>query len=430
MLVNEKDAESINVTIHNARDNFKDRQILLFGCTLFSSTIEKALNDSGYKTNAFIDNSKNKIGTKCMGINVYAPAEFLKSGIEKCFIIICSKYHNEMKKQLLDLGCTEEQILDIPVSESIGIVSDNEDSFEKSVVDVKKGYELYKKIYEEGRKVFLCPYPGTGDVYMACAHLQSFVEAINCKNYILVVTKNKCEKVASLFMDAPVLTISQNDSDLILKAWEFLGNNVVDLKPLLYWGWRTKRFLHSDRYPQITFYENYCFDVFGFKNRPILSTPKRINGGEDLKKCIKSNKLIEGKSVIIAPYAGSYDSSIHNEEWEKLVKYIKMLGYEVYTNCADNEKPIKGTIPIFFSYEIAIPLLEYAGVFISVRSGLCEVVSSADCKQIVIYENGFEASSINYFSIGKMGLNQNCIELVVDSDGKWIDSVAKKLRDN
>lgn len=430
MLVNEKDVESINATIHKARDNFQGRQILLFGCTLFSLTIEKALNDAGLKAYAFIDNSKNKIGTKCMGINVYAPDEILNSGVEKYFIIICSKYHNEMKKQLLDQGCVEEQILDISVSESIGIVSDNEDSFNKSVADIKKGYELYKKIHEEGRKIFLCPYPGTGDVYIACAHLKSYVETANCKKYILVVTKSKCEKVAGLFEDIPVLTISQMDSDLILKAWEFLGNDVMDLKPLLYWGWRTKRFLHSGRNPQITFYENYCYDVFGFKNRPRLSTPAKINDGEALNECIEKNKLVEGKSVIIAPYAGSFDSSIHNEEWEKLVECLKLLGYEVFTNCADNEKPIKGTTPIFFSYEIAIPLLEYAGVFISVRSGLCEIVSSADCKQIVIYENGFEASSINYFSINKMGLNNNCIEMVVDSDGKWVDSIANKLRDN
>lgn len=429
MLVKEKDIESIYAAIHNTRYKFQGKQILLFGCTLFASTIEKALNDAGYKADAFIDNSKTKIGSMCMGIPVYAPGEVLERNIEKYFIIICSKYHNEMKKQLLDLGCVKEQILDISVSESVGIVSDDEKSFDRSIADIKNGYELYRDIYEAGTKIFLCPYPGTGDVYLACAHLKSYAEATNCNKYVLVVTKNKCERVARLFGNIPVLTINQDDADLILKAWEFFGNDVVDLKPLLYWGWRTKRFLHSDRCPQITFYENYCFDVFGFKNRPKLSTPIHTYDRDVLRECIERYILIEGKSVIIAPYASSYDSEIDCQAWEKLVEKICSLGYKVYTNCAGDETPIKGTNAIFFSYEIAIPLLEYAGTLISVRSGLCEIVSSAKCKQIVIYENGFEASSINYFSIKKMGLNRSCIEMVFDSDEKWIDSIVSELRD-
>ena len=46
----------------------------------------------------------------------------------------------------------------------------------------------------------------------------------------------------------------------------------------------------------------------------------------------------------------------------------------------------------------------------------CDIVSSANCKMVIIYENGFNASRYEYFSLRKMGLNDSVEEFVFDND--------------
>ena len=95
--------------------------------------------------------------------------------------------------------------------------------------------------------------------------------------------------------------------------------------------------------------------------------------------------LKKGRTVILAPYAGSFQSNIPSEAWERLVHSLKSMGYDVCTNCyGEKERPIKNTIPIQFSYEEGIPLIEYAGGFVAVRSGLCDILSQANCSMVIL----------------------------------------------
>ena len=408
----------IKKEIECVKEAMCSRRILLFGCTLFSETISDALCMVGCEPYAFIDNNAAKVGQKCMGLNIYAPSDILQGTIDNYFIIICSKYHNEMKRQLMLAGIKEDQILDIPVSESLGEVSDSIESFNISVSSVKKGFELYQSINKDEYTVFLCPYPGTGDVYLACAHLRAYVQEIECGKYKLLVTKENCRKVAELFGELQVEVINEEDANLLLKAWEFLGSELMNIKPLLYWGWRTKRFLHADKHNQITFYDNFCYDAFGFKNRVAIDNPSSSGDKTALRNYIEKYGIKEGKTVIVAPYAGSFISQIKQDEWEEVTERLKQIGYTVFTNCSDNEKEIEGTKRIFFPYKIAIPLLEYSGMFIGVRTGLCEILSSAKCNQVIVYESGFAASDYEYFSIKKMGLNSSVNEVVYGRNEK------------
>lgn len=56
------------------------------------------------------------------------------------------------------------------------------------------------------------------------------------------------------------------------------------------------------------------------------------------------------------------------------------------TNCAGkHEKPIKGSKAIQIPLDQAAVFVEWFGYFISVRAGLCDIVSRADCRKIILY---------------------------------------------
>lgn len=112
--------------------------------------------------------------------------------------------------------------------------------------------------------------------------------------------------------------------------------------------------------------------------------------------------------MILAPYAGSFVSEIPIGFWEKLALRLREQGYSVCTNCAaDKEVPVRGTIPVTFPYSWAVDFVDFAGVFVALRSGLCDIVSSSNAKMVILYEDGFNASSLEYFGLVNMGIGES-----------------------
>jgi hypothetical protein len=74
--------------------------------------------------------------------------------------------------------------------------------------------------------------------------------------------------------------------------------------------------------------------------------------------------------------------------------------------------------------------MDAAGYFIGVRSGLCDVISTSSCKKVILYEKDglfYKASQYEYFSLEKMGLCNDAIEIEYRDDLK--DSVLNKIFD-
>ncbi len=399
---------------------FRDKKVVIFGCTLFARDIRDVLRKNGIELFAMIDNNKDKTEKLCLGVEVYLPEIFFKKHKKDIVVIICSKYSYEMQKQLVKLGLDEENIVNIPVSESHKTFDDSEAGMEEMYAQVLEGCTIYEKIkaaYPENYHMFLCPYPGTGDIYMACTYIKEYCVRHGINDYIFVVVGGSCKRTAELFGIKNIEVITEQEKARILQAWQFAGDGKLPLKPLLYWGWRVKRYLYSDKYPQITFNEMFLYDAFGLDKSARKALPNKNTSGDYAKELFEKNKLTPGKTVILAPYAGSFVSEMGIEKWNRVAKILMEKGYDVCTNCnGDSEKPVEGTTPVFFPYKEALSVLEYAGGFIGLRSGLCDIVSSADCKLIIIYENGFNAARYEYFSIKRMGLNDNAIEFIYDSD--------------
>ena len=299
-------------------------------------------------------------------------------------------------------------------------ILDDLQTAENAYIDVKKGYELYILInqkYKAKGKMFICPYPGTGDIYMACSYLPEYLKQHEIEDYTIVVGSKGCQKICEIFHIENICIMTQYDIDCILKAWQFWGTEIMNIKVLLHWGWRCKRYLFSDNHPQITFAEMFLYDVFEFRERPERTFPNKGNNLQEIKAYFHDKGLCAGHTVVFAPYAGSFVSEIPIAFWETLASQLKEYGYSVCTNCSnEKEIPIKDTIPVIFPYSWAVDFIDYAGGFVALRSGLCDVVSSSKAKMVILYENGFNASSIEYFGLSRMGLNSRVKEIVYEKN--------------
>lgn len=429
MIASKDDKKIIKKTIEIALNDgmFCDKKIVIFGCTLYARDIRNILDEKDLKLEAIIDNNEQKAGKKCLGVMVYTPYEYFSAKAGNSLIIIASKYSREMIYQLKKMGLEEQSILNIPISEILQLDNDSDECFYLNTQEVEKGYNIYNKFkekYPNAEKIFLCPYHGTGDVYMACIFLTDYLSKLGIKEYVLIVQGNNCRKVASIFKIDNIENIDSEEQKLLLKAWEFLGDEIINLKPLLYWGWRTKRYLYADKHPQITFMEMFKYDVFGFEKEEKPCPPQLNKESNYAVRLFKELNLKKEKTVILAPYAGSFVSEIRIEEWESLTKKLQKMGYDVCTNCYGEEMPIENTIPIQFPYDEIENVLEYAGSFVAIRSGLCDIASTAKCRMIIWYENGFNASKIEYFGLRNMKLNLNAYEFVYEEQG---DLVKKTL---
>ena len=419
MLADERERKIIENTISDNRSTLYGREIYVFGCTKYARDIRDFLAINNLSFNGIIDNNKDKIGKECLGISVRSPKEALFPQRDNITVVICSKYSHEMSSQISDMGYLKESILLIDIDEPC---SDEMDAIDSSLEIVDKGYELYKELIHNcssDTKLFLCPYPGTGDIYFECSYLPAYIDQNKIKSYALVVVGNKCRRVCEIFDEKSIFVINQGQMDALLKAWELLGSDKMNVKPILHWGWRCKRYLYADKHPQITFNEMFVYDSFGFNEEPERKLPRRYSNDNEIDSIFTENELVPGKTVVLAPYAGSFVSEMPMSFWEDIVCGLKKKGYTVCTNCfGDKELPVSGTKALALSFGQAISFLNKAGGFIALRSGLCDIVSSSTARQIVLYENGFNATNIRFFGLKQTGLNKSVVEIVYDKSCK------------
>lgn len=422
MIALEEDKKVINETIFAGvnEGRFEGRKTLIFGCTPYARDIREVLKAQGISLVAMLDNNPKKAGGTCMGVPVYLPEKYFSHSPGEVMVILCSKYCREMTVQLEELGCGRDSIMTIPVKESKKREEDSLENLQEKLEQVEEGYRFYQKLREEDTGdfwLFLCPYPGTGDIYMACMYLDAYLEREGIHDYAVVVTAESCRRTAALFGITDIRRVSQDEMDGMLRAWEFFGTAKMRIKPLLHWGWRTKRYLYSDENPQITFNEMFLYDVFDLRpgvKKKRLAVDRKSPYAREL---FAERNLMPHNTVIMAPYAGSFVSEMGMEVWEELAEIFLKNGWSVLTNCdGEKEKPVPGTVAVWFPYREAVQVLEYAGAFIALRSGLCDIISQADCKKVILYESGFNAARYEYFSLNRMGLTTDATELVYEKE--------------
>lgn len=286
----------------------------------------------------------------------------------------------------------------------------------------KKGEKLYSKIkreYGEDTYLVLCPYPGTGDVYIAAINFKEYMMKNNIRNVTWVVIGAANKKVVGLFGYKQIYQITNEAMHDLVKFLMFLGIDERNCllahpsSPYMHYG--INDMLRN--YGELNFSDMYQYGVFGIAENYIKEKAQFSEKNEAIINVIKKNRLKKGKTVILSPYANTLQV-LPDWFWRKLVSILKTRGFCVLTNSSGTHEPaIEGTNAIFLPYKDLKYFLEYCGYFIGVRSGLCDIISDCVCKKVIIYQPYCfwgPAGNWEYFSLNRMGLCDDAIELSYD----------------
>lgn len=281
--------------------------------------------------------------------------------------------------------------------------------------NAEKTYTDILDEYGENVHIIVCPYAGTGDVYLACACLDKYLEQNHISNYVLVVIGGSNVKVSRLFGVSNIIKLSQPIMDRFVHFLSFKGLDTDKVliahpdPPNLYTGMIDM----MRNYNGLNFTDIFTDGVFGI-NASDLKKPSFSPSSSLCNKIIKRYKLKHKKTVLLAPYSYTL-AGIPDWVWRKLVVRMKEAGYSVCTNCgSDSEREIEGSYRVCLPYSDMEIFLKFAGNFVGIRSGFCDIISSIACKKIIIYQPYLfwgSGTNIDYFSLKNMGLDSSATEI-------------------
>jgi hypothetical protein len=122
-------------------------------------------------------------------------------------------------------------------------------------------------------------------------------------------------------------------------------------------------------------------------------------------------------TIILFPYAESLmqDAVGH---FASFAKRAGENGIRVLTSVAGKEEAIEGSSPVFIPFDLLLPFTELAGNALIVRSGIADILASADCRKLILYPYDH---AIQTSSIVDMGLGTSAVEVVFPMDRRSVE---------
>ena len=400
------------------RGNLRDRNIILFGASGFSKDVLSCLEERGYSANAVADNDARKIGTRFLGMPVRAPGEVLEPFEDKNIILFYSHgFYREITAQLTRMGYKKNEhvfAFNFHVSDTLYMFA--------YMTKVKlRGMYWYKKLtrgHSSGCRVFIAPYTGVGDIYLIGLFFRSYLKKHSISDYVFAVVTGACKKVAEMFDIKNIFVLPQKAGDDMISLQRATNENLNIM--VLNDGWMGDPLQWFRGYKGLNFEKMFRCFVFGFDDEVPFMLPQKKDCGKEVEELFEKYSLIKGKTVVLSPYSNTL-FDLPNDVLSEIVSYCKSRGLIPVTNCVGKEQPIEGTQAVFFPLTQAIAFMDAAGYFVGVRSGLCDVISSSKCKKVIIYEKDgifYKSSHFEYFSLQKMGLCDDAVELQYHDDLK------------
>lgn len=394
-----------------------DRKIYLFGVSENTRQIIRILRSFGVEPCGVLDNDKRKQNTHCCSIKVVPVEAVYEKKDGRVLYILCSIYWKEMEAQLLDRQVKKENILILYKEESL-------------LECLYQGF-LGKRIYERLMKkygdvpLFLCPYTGTGDIYLIGTFWEQYVKKNHIEDYVFLVISKPCEKVAHLFDIKNIVVLKKKEESCYLIRYYMLCREKVNLKILNdAWGQIHTNTVEWFRgYKGLEFTELFRKFVFDLPDEAKPRHPIWKDIDKELGEAFENLGLEPGNTVILSPYSNTL-ADLPQVFWKELAGELKRKGLTICTNSSGETEPaVEGTVPVFFPLNQAPQWVEKAGYFIGIRSGFCDVVSGTKAKKVILYgrqERFFNASSYEYFNLKDMGLCDDAVEMEFDSNDRGL----------
>lgn len=296
------------------------------------------------------------------------------------------------------------------------------------LISVKGGLSVYEKMLSfdgvSDNDIYFMDYAGTGDAYLTC----SCLHMKGLDKDAIFVGSGISRRIAQNFDFTYAHGIKQKQGYKVHIMRRFLADREkLQLKPLVYENSTIDysgvmcacEGLNGIDFLTMLRIGMSCNAGLTFEQDFVFRHPEFRYNKDELNEYIKARQLPKGKTVILSPYANTGNTfGIPWSEWEELAKQLKQKGYTVCTNTSqkNGEKNITDTIPVFLKHEMMPAFCEYAGHFIGLRSGLCDIISGAEMETFVTVTPPYKVGITQYpmsefFSLVKMGGGNNIINI-------------------
>lgn len=401
---------------------FSGKRCVLFGASDTNRIAVEEMKKLGIKADYVIDNNKRKTGSLWMGIPVVSPSFLQEDFDENTLVLICGVEIYEKSNQIFSLGYEQKNVL---------LITPQRKSRYCRIKDFVKVWNVYRKIRREGRgkHLFFLPLEATGDAYLTGLYLGSFIREKGYINHCIVVVSENVRNILRLFGFYDIMVISSRDGDLLREAVSCFGESRLDISYLMFWGLYSQNLIRIEEYCDASFHEIFRSAVLGYQDMEKAVLPEFCH---DVRGLFEKEGFAEGKTVLLSPYATSFENELDISWWERLAFELTQKGYKVCTNSAGmKEAVVNGTTGVSWSYKDIVPLLDLAGYFVGVRSGLCEVISSSSCKKVILYQKYMSKNKMSYFSLNHMGLCDDAVEMKLGScsDEKIMQNIIEVICD-
>jgi len=205
------------------------------------------------------------------------------------------------------------------------------------------------------------------------------------KKKLVVITRKPYNQIVGLYEDC-------YDSMQILHPRElgclevFADSNLSSSD--IHWGWIWDENKFYNDVPGIYipgyFFKAHTYGIPYSTANSIITN--RINENDiELREIIQKYSIIKGKTVILIPSAQTA-KMLPIIYWNKIARLLIDKGYTVFTNVKEITEPtIEGTNPIVIPLRLAIATVHYAGIAISIRCGLTDLLAIGNCKVDSLY---------------------------------------------
>lgn len=292
-----------------------------------------------------------------------------------------------------------------------------------------RGYRFYQKLREEyghDTHLLLIPYEGTGDAYLVGCILEEYLLEHKIQKYIVLQPLTLGAKVLKIFGVDRVRPITLEERNWLSQFQLFCREAITHLHVMHFQPCNHISLLNRvEGIHQIHFRQMYEIMGFDFSR---LRAPCCLTSMEEVAETFRVRQFKPGCTVVLAPYAETIPS-MPLEIWQRIADRLTKLGYCVCTNSSGEREPVLlGTQRVFYPFGEILPAIELAGAFVGIRSGLCDVISGAHCKKVIVYPKQFcwgLSPVFQYFSLNRMGLCSDAVEL--EFTDETLDAVAEQV---
>lgn len=296
----------------------------------------------------------------------------------------------------------------------------------KATRKVLYGYVVCKMLhmrYGKDTHIFLVR-GKTGDIFLYFRFLEAYIREQEMEHYLIIGDGKGLKAIQKLYptITGRCIAVTKETGEALQSAYCFWGENHLKMTLSLMWDVDLPYNRCAVRLTTpFNFIDSYYWFLFHL-NRDKAEPTKAVFQGitTSLEQRLIGKGVEPGNTVILSPYAYCV-RCLPTLFWTLLGKDLEHLGYTVLVMLDEkNEKNEFGFPSIFFTYSESAAVLKYAGHFIGLRSGFCDIIAETECNKVILYPvkpkrfNGsVHRADAEYSSFANMELAMDALEITV-----------------